>query len=237
MPLYLIPLPKTENENTVMPWQSMGGKAFSPDDPESMEYLQDLYAAMQQRIQPERRNLLTPVFALFGMRFPAENPTITSFRERWNRPFEEILAEATASPEDYLIRQYDPKLLEDTEFLSELDNDFPWFPFYALYDFEGPDGEPRTNDVVAGDMDAEMAFLGFEGKGPQQPAEMRRVAGIFETAAEKFQPGEDDAFPEASLFVIRAAVEWLRFWAERGHPCEAQRLLWSGQGWYRIEIG
>lgn len=237
MPLYLIPLPKTVNESTVMPWQSMGGKAFEPGDKESMEYLQDLLAGMQQRIQPEKRNFLTPIFALFGVRFPAENPTITGFRDRWSRPFEEILAEATAIPEDYLIRQYDPQVLESTVYIAKLEDDFPWFPFYALYDFEGPDGEPRTNDVVAGDMDAEDAFFDFEGQDPKQPGEMRRIAGIFEKAAENYLPEEDDQHPEASLFTARAVVEWLRFWADRGHPCEAQRLLWSGQGWYRIAVG
>jgi hypothetical protein len=237
MPLYLIPLPKNENESIVMPWQSMGGKAFEPGDPESMEFLQDLYAAMQQRVQPEKRSLLTPIFALFGVRFPTEDPTITSFRERWSRPFEEILAEASASPKDYLIRQFDRELLNDTNYLSKFDDDFPWFPFYVLYDFDGPDGEPRTNDVVVDDEDAELAFLGFEGEGPQQPDKMKRVADIFEKAAENYQPGEDDEFPEASLFATRAAVEWLRLWADRGHPCEAQRLLWSGQRWYQIEVG
>lgn len=237
MPLYLIPLPKTENKSAVLPWQSMGGKSFQPDDPEAMEYLQHLYTGMQQRIQPEKRSLLTPIFALFGVRFPAENPTITSYRERWSRPFEEILAEATACPEDYLVRQYDPQILEKTEYLSSLDEDFPWFSFYTLYDFDGPDGETRTNNVVVGDMDAELAFLSFEGEEPKQPDEMRHIADIFEKAAASYQPGEDDEFPEASLFATRAAVEWLRFWADRGHPCEAQRLLWSGQGWYRIEVG
>lgn len=237
MPLYLIPLPKAENGMTVMPWQSMGGKAFAPDDAESMEYLQVLYGRARQRIQPQKRSILTSVFALFGIRVLAENPTVTKYRERWSRPFEDILAEATASPGDFLIREYDPGILEKTEYLSKLEDDFPWFPFYAMYDFEGPDGEPRTNDVVVGDMEAELAFLGFEGEGPQQPDEMRRVADIFEKAAKDYQPGEDDEHPEASMFTTRAAAEWLCFWADRGHPCEAQRLLWSGQGWYRIEVG
>ena len=237
MPLYLIPLPKTDAEFVVMPWRSMGGKAFEPDDPESTEYLQRLHTRMQKQIQPEKRSLLTPAFALFGVRYPAENPTVTSFRDRWGRPFENILAEATAAPEDFLVREYDPKVLEKTEYISVLEDDFPWFPFYALYDFEGPDGEPRTNDVVVRDEEAELAFLGFEAEGSKRPDEMRRVAEIFEKAAENYQPDEGDKHPEASLLATRAAAEWLRFWADRGHPCEAQRLLWSGQGWYRIEVG
>ncbi len=237
MPLYLIPLPKTENETSVMPWQSMGGKAFEPDDPESMEYLQDLHTRMQQEIRPEKRTFLTPVFALFGIHYPGENPTVTKFRKRWGRLFEEILAEATASPDDFMVKQYDPQLLEGTEYIFRLEDDFPWFPLYALYDFDGPDGEPRTNDVVVGDEGAELAFFGFEGEGPKQPDEMRRVADIFEKAAANYQPEEGDEHPEASVFATRAAVEWLRFWADRGHPCESQRLMWSGQGCYRIEVG
>jgi hypothetical protein len=237
MPLYLVPLPKIVNGDTVDPWRSVGGKAFDPDDAESMEYLQALHSQMQQRIRPERRSLLTPLFALFGVRFPAENPTVTSFRERWGRPFEDILAEATAAPEEYVIRQYDPQQLKETEYLAELEDHFPWFPFYALYDFEGPDGEPRTNDVVIGDEDAELAFLDFEGQGPKQPEDMRGVADIFDRAARNYRPDDDDIDPEISLFAVRAASEWLRFWADREHPCEAHRMLWSGQGWYRIEVG
>lgn len=237
MPLYLIPLPKTENGTVIEPWCSMGGKAFDPGDPESMEFLRDLHSRMQERVQPEKRSLLTPVFALFGVRFPPENPTVTSFRERWGRPFEDILAEATASPEEFLIREYDPDELKGMGHLAAFEDDFPWFPFYALYEFDGPDGESMTNDVVAGDEDAELAFLGFEGQGPKEPAEMREVADIFDRAADNFKEDENDIDPELSLMTIRAAAEWLRFWADRGHPCEAQRLLWSGQGWYRIEIG
>ena len=247
MPLYLIPLSKTENGSTVMPWQSMGGKAFDPGDLESMEHLQGLYEHARARIRPPRRTLLTPVFGLFGIRYPAENPTVTDFRERWERPFEDIVAEATAAPSDFMIREYDPQILENTEYLSKLEDDFPWFPFYALYDYDGPDGEPMTNHVVVQDTDsadaflgytdAEDAFLDFEGQEPKQPDEMRRIADIFDKAAANYEPEEDEEYHEPSVFTARAAAEWLRLWADRGHPCEAQRLLWSGQGWYRIHVG
>lgn len=237
MPLYLVPLPKTENECTVMPWQSMGGKAFDPNDPESMEFLRVLHARARERIRPVKRTFLTPVFALFGIRYPAENPTVTDFRERWSRPFDEILAEARASPQDFMVREYDPRVLESTEYLSGLEDDFPWFPFYALYDYDGPNGEPTTNFVVIQDMDAEDAFFGFEGREPKQPDEMSRIADIFDKAATDYQPEEDEEYHDPSVFAAHAAAEWLRFWADRGHPCEAQRLLWSGQGWYRVHIG
>ena len=237
MPIYLIPLPKTENETVINPWQSIGGKAFDPHDPESMEYLRELHDRAQEQIRPERRSLLTPVFALFGVRYPPENPTVTDFRERWGRPFEDIVAEATASPEDYLVRWYDPHVLEETDCLKLFKKDFPEFPFYALYDFEGPGGEPMTNHVIARNEAAEDAFFSIADEVPKHPAEMRRAAEIFDNAAADYQPDADDTHPEASLLTARAAAEWLRLWADRGHPCEAQRLIWSGQGWYRVEVG
>ena len=66
---------------------------------------------------------------------------------------------------------------------------------------------------------------------------MRRIADIFNKAAANYKPKEGEEYHEPSVFTARAAAEWLRFWADRGHPCEAHRLLWSGQGWYRIEVG
>lgn len=237
MALYLLPLPKTDSDVEVQPWQSMGGKAFDPDDPESMEYLRKLCEEKRQQVQPWQRSWLTPVFALFGFHFPPENPTATNFRERWDRPFKDILAEATATPDRYLVREYDPEVFQETQYLSDLEYFFPWFPFDLLFEFTAADGEPRTNHVVTNDWDAQNAFFSFEGQGPKQPDEMRSIAEIFEKASASHEPKPDHDFPEESVLAIRAAAEWLRFWADRSHPCETQRLIWSGQGWCSIHVG
>jgi len=237
MALYLLPLPQTDGDAVVQPWQSMGGKAFDPDDPESMEFLRRLCEEKRQQVQPWQRSWLTPVFALFGFHFPPENPLATNFRERWDRPFEDILAEATATPDRYLVREYDPEVLQETQYLSDLEYFFPWFPFDLLFEFEAANGEPRTNHVITNDWDAEDAFLSFEGQGPKQPDEMRSIAEIFEKAAASYEPKEGEAWAEECVMAALAGAEWLRFWADRGHPCEGQRLIRSSHGWYGIHVG
>lgn len=236
MPLYLIPLPKTEEEGVVMPWQSIGGKVFDPDDAESLEYLRNLYDSNRQKIRPAPRTLLTPVFALFGVAYPPENPTVRNFRQRWERPFEDILAEATADPSAYMVRSYDPQILRATRYLSAIE-DFPWFPIDVLYELDGPDGATQMNEIVMGDDDAENAYFEFGYGKPVEPDTMQSFADIFDRAVARAEPAASDADFARDANALHAAAEWLRFWADRGHPCEAQRLLRSGQGWYRIQIG
>lgn len=235
MPLFLIPLPKTENESTVMPWQSMGGKAFDPDDLESMTFLQNLYSEAQPFIQPPKRSILKFVLGLFGIPYLIEDPSVTGFRERWGHPFEDVVADATANPDDFMIRQFDPKIIEVSEHLGGIEG-FPWFPLDTLYDYEGPDGEALTNEATEQDDEAEDAYFSFSSSQEVPPDKMERIAVVFGKAADNYRPEGDEEPDEAGVTALRAAAEWLRFWADRDHSCEAQRFLQAGQGWIRIQV-
>jgi hypothetical protein len=225
MPLWAVPQPKVENGVEIPPWRSIGGRAFDAARADDRAWLRKQYDEAQAEMPPPPK---VPLLIGLGVRMAVEHPATTAFRERWDRPFEEVVAQV--AEEGHLVEGHDPAALADWPRLAEL-RSFPEFPAFLLE----PDDDGEPQNVVAAETDLPFYRLG----GVLAPAEMTEVADEFTRCVAEYRAkaGEaaDDAF--VSLHAVEAAADWLRFWAERGHPSKGCWFTQTPHGRVQVEVG
>lgn len=225
MPLWTVPQPKLENGIETPPWRTVGGRAFDASRPDDVAWLRRQYEeAHSEMPPPPKPSPLTRLLMWFGVPLMLENPAATAFRERWDRPFEEVAAQA--AEEERLVQKYDPDLLAGLPRLAALQT-FPEFPAFML----DPAGE-APNLVVA-----EIGLPYYRLADLLEPPEMSELADEFAHGAADYRAmrGDEDETVRICLHVIETAADWLRFWAERGHPSKGCRFILTPHGRIQVE--
>jgi hypothetical protein len=229
MPLWAVPQPKLENGIEIRPWRSVGGRTFDPTREDDLAWLRAQYDEAQADMpQPPKLGWLTRLLLGLGVRLMTEDPTAAAFRERWNRPFDQVVAQVAA--EGRIVRKYDPQVLADWPRLAELPT-FPEFPAWTL--------EAEVDGEAINRIAAELDLPSYRFADELAPEEMRELASELAHCAGEFRAKtpELDQEGEASLRAVDTAVDWLRFWAERGHPSKGCRFIETPHGRIAIEVG
>lgn len=203
MGLDWVVLDKVENGRTVEPWETLGARRLSKDDPETVAKFRERYEAQQQRIAPPRKR---PWWA-FLTREPSDIRREREHREYWGRPFEAVLNEA-ASRERPPIMIYAAPESEDG--LGVVIGGFA-----ERWDFRAQMLESRHNDVIA-----KTTFDDSRCWTDMEPAEMIAVADDLEAALAAYRRTQDERDADSEA-IVEGAVRWLRFWAGKGHPIHA----------------
>ena len=228
MPLWAVPQPKLEDGIEVPPWRSIGGRPFDPQRADDLEWLRERYDQAQAELPPPPEvPLFSRLLMRLGVRLAVEDPATTQFRNEWDKPFEEVVAQAAA--ERPLVETHDPALLAATPRLAEL-RTFPEFPAFML-----EPGNQFDPNLVAAETD--LPYYRFADI--LQPAEMLELADEFMRCAAEYRArnGEDDEAGFVSLHAVETAAVWLRFWAERGHPSKGCRFIETAHGRIQVEVG
>ena len=228
MPLWAVPQPKLEDGIEVPPWRSIGGRAFDPQRADDLEWLRERYDHAQAELPPPPKvPLFNRLLLRLGVRLAVENPATTRFRDDWDKPFEEVVARVAA--EGWLVEPYNPALLAATPRLAQL-RTFPEFPAFMLE----PENEGEPNLVAAETDLPHECFAGI-----LQPAEMLELADDFVRCAAEYRArnGEDEEAGFESLHAVETAADWLRFWAERGHPSKGCWFIATAHGRIQVEVG
>ena len=226
MPLWALPQPKLLDGVEVPPWRTIGGRLFDPAREDDIAWLRAQYDEAQAKMPPPPKvGLLSRFLMWLGMDLVVEDPTTASFRERWDRPFEEVVANVAA--ERRLVEKYDPAQLEGHPMLAQL-RSFPEFPAFLL----DPD---ESGNVVAAEMDLQQHQLA----NPLEPPEMLELAEHFRHCASRYRDtkGDEENHVAICLHAVEAAAEWLSFWAERGHGSKGFWFIQTARGRIQVETG
>jgi hypothetical protein len=229
MPLWAVPQPKLVEGVEVPPWRSIGGRAFDPARADDLERLRKQYDEAQAEMPPPPKlPLLGRLLMKFGMNLLFEHPATAAFRSRWSKPFEEVVAQVAT--EGRLVEKYDPSLLAGSPRLEQLQT-FPEFPAFMLE----PEDEGKPQNLVAAETDLPHYRLA----DVLEPAEMQELADEFArcAAAYRAKNGEADEGAFLSLHAVETATDWLRFWAERGHPSKGCWFIQTPRGRIQVEVG
>jgi hypothetical protein len=228
MPLWAVPQPKLENGLEVPPWRSIGGRTFDPARADDLGWLREQYEEAQAEMPPPPKvPLLGRLLMWFGMNLAVENPAAAAFRTRWDKPFEDVVAQVAA--EGRLVEKYDPALLASTPRLASLQT-FPEFPAFALE----PESKHAPPNVVAAGTDLPH----YRFADILEPPEMLELADEFARCAAEYRAthGEGDDAAFMSLHAVDSAADWLRFWAERGHPSKGCWFIQTQHGRIQVEV-
>jgi hypothetical protein len=224
-----VPQPKVEKGVETPPWRSIGGRTFDPTRADDLAWLRKQYDAAQADMPPPPKvPLLIRLLIGLGVRMAVEHPATTAFRQRWSRPFEEVVAQV--ADEGHLVAGRDPAALADWPRLAELQS-FPEFPAFLLE----PDADGKLQNVVA----AETDLPHHRFADVLEPAEMLELAAEFERCGAEYRAknGEDGDAAFYGLHAVEAAADWLRFWAERGHPSRGCWFTQTPHGRVQVEVG
>lgn len=229
MPLWAVPQPKLENGIEIPPWRSAGGRTFDPTREDDLAWLRAQYDEAQADMpEPPKLGWFTRLLLGLGVRLMTEDPTATAFRERWNKPFDRVVAQTAA--EGRIVRLYDPQVLADWPLLAAL----PTFPEFPAWTLEAEVGGEAINRIAA-----ELDLPHYRFADELAPEEMRELASELANCAGEFRAKtpEPDVAGEASLRAVDTAVDWLQFWAERGHPSRGCWYTETPHGRIQVEVG
>jgi len=201
MGLDWVVLDKQEGGRTVDAWETLGARRLDKADPETVEAFRQRYeqnrATLAARPAPKR----TWLDRLLGSRTSEDKD-----REYWERPFEEVLEDAAADdPPTVVIYPTG----DDRAGLAAVSG-----PAVRDCDFRAKQLKARHNSVISatGFDDSRLSDLSIE--------EMRALADDLEAALGRYRemPLERN---EAHEQIVADAVDWLRFWAAKGHAVAA----------------